>query len=111
MAAGFPSLCDNHINATLNGVARFLSRAHRVEHYGAGSLRTGNEDRRVAPEQGDYRHSFLQTGVEALFLRKLQIQINGEWFPGLAAISCAIVPTRRQQTPKAISMPCHSGPG
>ena len=42
MAASFPSLSDNDINTTPNGVARLLGRAHCVKHYGTASLRASN---------------------------------------------------------------------
>src|SRR5271169_534025 len=52
MAAGFPSLSDNDVNATLNGVACLLGRAHCVKHCGTASLSAGHESGRIAPEEG-----------------------------------------------------------
>jgi hypothetical protein len=80
MATGFPSLCDNDINATLYCMARFRSRANRVKHYGSTRLRAGHKSRRLSPEKGNNRNALLQTGFESFFLRKVQIQVDGERF-------------------------------
>jgi hypothetical protein len=73
MAASFPSLSDNDISATFYGLSRLLSGAYGVKHCCAASFRSGDESGRLTPEQGDNRHALLQTRVEALFLRELQV--------------------------------------
>ena len=78
MAASFPSLSNNDIDATFYGVSSLLGGAHCVKHCCAAGFRASDKGGRLTPEEGDNRHAFLKTGVEALFLRKLQIQIDGE---------------------------------
>jgi hypothetical protein len=82
MAASFPSLSDNDINATFYGLSRLLSGAYGVKHCCAASLGTSNKSGRLAPEQGDNRHALLKARVEALFLWKLQIQVHSERLAG-----------------------------
>jgi len=85
MATGLPSLCDNDVNTTVYCLTRFNSRADSMKHYGTTRFRTGYEGRRLAPEKRDNRHALLQTDLKALFLRKFQIQVDGERFCGESA--------------------------
>jgi len=78
MAACLPALRNDDINAAFHGLICVSYRTNGVQNNCSTRLCSRYKRRWVAPEEGDDGNTLVETGRQALFLWKLQVQVDAE---------------------------------
>jgi hypothetical protein len=82
VAASFPSLRYDDIDAAIDSSPRIIGIAHGVHDQGATGLGALHEGARITPKERYDRHAFLKAGLKSILLGKFHIQIYGKGFGG-----------------------------
>ena len=94
MTAGLPALRNYDIDTRFDGALGVRSRSDGVHHHRACFLCARHQVKVLTPEKGNHRNALLETDFEALFLRKLKIQVDPEWARGQSAHFPDLTPDR-----------------
>jgi hypothetical protein len=78
MAARFPALGNNDIDATVHSSFSVGGRADCMQHDCSTRLRARHQGGRVTPEKRNHRHALVEASRKALFLRELEVQVHAK---------------------------------